>query len=98
MVCPQCKSECRKFGFFNSSQRCQRYRCNSCGKTFSDIPYRPLGRLKTPLTKATRIVNLLVEGTGILAAARLMGTHKGTVQAILGVAGSKCAFFLDQRV
>ena len=41
MICPHCKTECKNFGFFNC--RCQRYRCNSCGKTFSDIPYRPLG-------------------------------------------------------
>jgi hypothetical protein len=34
-------------------------------QNFSDIPYRPLGRLKTPLIKATRIINLLVEGTSL---------------------------------
>jgi transposase-like protein len=67
MICPQCKTACIKFGYFNC--RCQRYRCNSCGKTFSDIPYRPLGRLKTPLKKATRIINLLVEGMGVRATA-----------------------------
>jgi hypothetical protein len=67
MICPQCKTACINFGFFNC--RCQRYRCNSCGKTFSDIPYRPLGRLKTPLKKATRIINLLVEGMGVRATA-----------------------------
>lgn len=98
MNCPHCKIECKKFGFFGGTQRCQRYRCNSCQKTFSDIPYRPLGRIKTPLAKAARIVNLLVEGTGVLATARLTGVHKNTVQAVAAVAGSKCAFFLDQRV
>jgi len=57
-----------------------------------------LGRLKTPLGRATRVVNLLVEGTGIRATARLTGVHQNTIQAILQVVGSKCAFFLDQRV
>jgi len=96
MICPHCKTECKNFGFFNC--RCQRYRCDSCGKTFSDIPYRPLGRLKTPFRKATRIVNLLVEGMGMLAAARLTKTHSNTVQAILEVAGSKSAFLMDRLV
>jgi len=96
MICPQCKTACIKFGFFNC--RCQRYRCNSCGKTFSDIPYRPLGRLKTPLKKATRIINLLVEGMGVRATARITKTHPNTIQAVLEVAGSKSAFLLDKMV
>jgi IS1 family transposase len=40
----------------------------------------------------------MVEGVGIRATARLTRTHQNTVQAILEVAGSKCAFFLDQSV
>jgi IS1 family transposase len=50
------------------------------------------------LWKAVKIVNLLVEGVGIRAVERLTHSHKNTVQAVLEVAGSKCAFFLDQRV
>lgn len=57
-----------------------------------------MGRLKTPLEKVVRIVNLLVEGMGVLATARLTRTHKTTVLSTLEVAGSKCAFFLDRRV
>ncbi len=98
MICPRCKTDCKKAGFFGRGERCQRYYCKTCGKTFSDLSHRPLGRLKTPLLKATRVVNLLVEGVGIRATARLTGLHNNTVAAILAVAGSKCAFFLDRRV
>lgn len=98
MNCPDCQAECREYGFFGGTQRRPRYRCVACRKTYSDIPYRPLGRLKTPLVRAARIVNLLVEGTGILAASRLTGAHKNTVLSVLAVAGDKCAFFLDRRV
>ena len=98
MICPYCKAECKNFVFFNRGENCPRYRCDSCGKTFSDIPYRPLGRIKTPLGRVTQIVNLLVEGVGLLATARLTRTHPNTVQAILETAGSKCAFFLDHTV
>ena len=98
MICPHCKTDCIKSGFFGRGERCQRYRCKSCGKTFSDISHRPLGRLKTRMRKATRIINLLVEGMGILATARLTKTNKSTILAVLAVAGSKCAFFLDHVV
>jgi transposase-like protein len=98
MICPHCKTECKKFGFFNRGDRCPRYHCDSCGKTFSDIPYRPLGRIKTPFGRVTQIINHLVEGVGMLATARLTHVHKNTVQSILEVAGSKCAFFLDHSV
>lgn len=98
MICPHCKTECKKFGFFNRGENCPRYRCDICGKTFSDIPYRPLGRIKTPLGRVTQIINHLVEGVGMLATARLTHVHKNTVQSILETAGSKCAFFLDHRV
>lgn len=57
-----------------------------------------MGRLETRLEKAAQIVNLLVEGMGILATARLTGVHKNTVLAIQAVAGNKCAFVLDRRV
>jgi transposase-like protein/IS1 family transposase len=90
--------ECKKSGFFGRGERCQRYRCNSCGKTFSDISHRPLGRLKTRLSKATQIINLLVEGTGMRATARLTKKHPNTIQAVLEVAGSKSAFLLDKLV
>jgi hypothetical protein len=45
-----------------------------------------------------RVVSLLVEGVGMRATARLTRLHTNTVAAILAVAGSKCAFFLDRRV
>ena len=62
--------------------------------------FDPLGdnRLKTPLKKATRIINLLVEGMGVRATARITKTHPNTIQAVLEVAGSKSAFLLDKMV
>jgi hypothetical protein len=75
-----------------------RFHFVECAKTFSDISHRPLGRLKTPLKKATRIINLLVGGMGVRATARITKTHPNTIQAVLEVAGSKSAFLLDRMV
>jgi transposase-like protein/IS1 family transposase len=97
MTCPHCKLECIKFGFFGR-QPVQRYRCRQCRKTFADFPTRPLGSLKTPLHKAIRITDLSVEGVGVRAIARLTHTNQNTVQRVLEVVGSKCAYLMDQRV
>jgi len=96
VVCHNCKHECKKFGF--NPQGLQRYRCRECGRTFSDIPERPLDSLRIPLDKAVQIIGLLVEGVGIRACERLAGVHRDTVLAVLEVAGQKCARLMDERV
>ncbi|MGO8928395.1 MAG: transposase [Limisphaerales bacterium] len=95
MVCHNCKCECKKFGFHKGFQR---YRCRDCGRTFSDIPERPLDSLRLPFDKAVQIVHLLVEGVGIRAIERLTGVHRDTVLNVLEVAGQKCARLMDERV
>jgi IS1 family transposase len=76
----------------------QRYRCKSCRKMFSDISHRPLGGIRTPFEKATRILTLLVEGIGVRATARLTTTNPRTVLSILEAAGSKSAVLMDRLV
>lgn len=99
MTCHNCKSLAQKFGWFISgSERIQRYRCKQCGKTFGDIPQRPLDDLRTPLDKAAQVVHLLCEGVGVRAASRLAGVDKHTVLAILDTVGAKCARVLDRKV
>ena len=95
MVCHNCKCDCNRFGFHRGFQR---WRCRQCGRTFSDIPERPLDSLRIPLDKAVQVIHLLVEGVGVRAAERLAGVHRDTVLAVLEVAGQKCARLLDERV
>lgn len=97
MTCHNCKCQCKRFGYFGR-ERIQRYRCNQCGKTFADIPDRPLDNLRIPFDKAVQIVGLLVEGCGVRAVERLAGIHRDTVLAVLEVAGQKCARLLDEKV
>ena len=95
MVCHNCKCDCKRFGFHKGFQR---YRCRQCGKTFSDIPERPLDALRIPPEKALQVVNMMVEGVGVRAIERLAQVHRDTVLAVLEVVGAKCARFLDRKV
>ena len=95
LTCHNCKSEAGKFGFHKGFQR---YRCRQCGKTFSDIPERPLDTLRIDPEKAYQIIHMLAEGVGVRAAARLCSVHRDTVLAVLEVAGEKCARLLDSRL
>lgn len=74
----------------------QRYRCQRCGKTFSER--QPFDGLRTDPAKIVQIVNLLVEGVGIRAASRLLNCHQHTVLSVLETVGRQCADFLDKRV
>lgn len=97
MTCHNCKSDCKKFGFFGP-ERIQRYRCKQCGKCYADIPERPLDALRVSFDKAVQITHMLCEGVGIRACARLTHTHRDTVLAILELAGRKAASLMDKRV
>ena len=92
MTCCHCKANAKKSGKFGPEQK-QRYRCLQCGKTFSDDG--PLDNMRIPLEKAVQIVNLLVEGVGINAAARIAGVNKRTVLATLALAGERCEKIMD---
>ena len=62
MVCHRCQTLAVKFGI--NGQGYQRFLCKQCGKTFSDIPARPLDDLRIAPEKAFQVVNLLAKGMG----------------------------------
>ncbi len=86
----------KRFGF--SRQGHQRHRCKQCGKTFSDIPERPLDDLRVPQEKGQMIAHMLCEGIGIRAIARLADVHQQTVLNVLELAGQKCKALLDRKL
>jgi len=88
VVCHNCNSDCNRFGVHKGFQR---WRCKICGRTFSDIPERPLDSLRIPLDKTVQVVHMLCEGVGVRAAERLAALHRDIVLAVLEVAGQKCA-------
>jgi len=87
-TCHCCQGEAKRSGHYrNKNFNVQRYQCTRCGKSFSEK--QPLDGLRIDFRQACQVVNLLCEGMGVRAAARVLNIHRDTVLAILETAGPK---------
>ena len=78
MTCARCQhTNIKRFGTYGR-RRIQRFRCNSCGATFS--PHRPnrFGNHTVSFERVVEVLSLLLEGMSIRAASRITGMHKKT--------------------
>lgn len=74
-TCPHCQSaRVWKWGRFGGRQR---YRCRSCGRTFTALTATPLARLKYR-DKWAELGWCLWEGLSVRQSARLLGVHPST--------------------
>src|SRR5687767_2727374 len=96
MLCPTCQTEARKFGKDRDGN--QRYQCIICRTTFADRPARLLGDMRIDLDKALSCLHHLVEGTSVRATARLVGTDRDTILALLDLIGERCNKLLLGRL
>src|ERR1044072_2902492 len=94
--CPHCQATTKRFG--RTREGHQRLRCNTCRKTFSERPERPLGSMLIPEDKAVLLLTLLCEGSGIRAAQRVTGCHGGTILSLLSLVGGGCERMLFELV
>ena len=83
---------------WSTKNRVQRYRCHACRATFLEPRLKPLGHHRIDLDQAVQIVNLITEGMSIRATARLTGTHKNTIMALLLTVGRNCERLLDTKM
>lgn len=92
MNCPQCSGKTRLYGRDKLSN--QRFRCDSCPKTF--ITEKKEIRLdrKTVLL----CVKLLVEGNSIRSTERIAEVHRDTVLHLLNVVGTRCARLMEEKI
>ena len=74
----------------------QRYACDRCGKSFSEV--QPLDGLRIEHAKVVQIVKLLTEGLGIRAVARFVDCDPHTVLGVLETVGQKCEQLHDRLV
>jgi transposase-like protein/IS1 family transposase len=94
MTCIRCNhGTARRFGTYGKA-RIQRFRCNTCHATFTTHK-RPLGRHYISAERATKIIELLMEGVSVRAISRITGTHKGTILSLLLTAGERCHRVFD---
>ena len=96
MICHFCQATAKRYGRY-SLKKIQRYRCLQCGRTFSEQE-KPLDEMRVSVEDFTRIIELLTEGVGINATARLSGVNKRTVLRCLELAGERCQAVLDSRI
>jgi hypothetical protein len=74
----------------------QRYACDRCGKSFSEL--QPLDGVRVDFKQACQVVHLFAEGLGVRAICRFTRLNKQTVLNILCKTGERCADLLDQKI
>lgn len=93
-TCLCCGGESKYFAKFeNRNRTVRRFRCQRCGKTFSEK--QPLDDLRIDHDKVVQIVKLLTEGLGVRAIARFTNCDPHTVLNVLETIGQKCESFHD---
>lgn len=97
MTCHNCRIDCQKSGKHRNGL--QRYRCNECGKTFTE-PHQEQFRVEDHLKeeRGQLALRLLVEGNSIRSAERLSGLHRETIIKLLVIAGGKCEALLASKI
>lgn len=96
MVCHNCQLKAKRFG--KDRKGTQRYRCNGCRKTFSELQDRPLGPMRLSIEKAIQVLQLLVEGVSVRSAERITGVEKKTILSLLERVGVRCEMLLENLI
>lgn len=96
MNCETCDAPAKKFGKDRKGN--QRFRCLTCGKTFSALKEKPLGDMILAEEKAISVLHHLVEGCSIRSTERITGVHRDTILKLLVVVGEKCERLMDERI
>src|SRR5690242_8522122 len=93
MTCHNCITRCKKFGKHRNGL--QRFRCVQCRKTFTEDHATPLAGMYTPLVRAAKAIELLVEGCSASTVERITDLHHGTILSLLVLVGEKCERLLE---
>ena len=96
-LCPACGNAAKRFGKHRNGL--QRFRCLSCGKTFTEeheSPFRIEDYLNRP--EGMLAIQLLIEGTSIRSAERVTGLHRDAIMKLLVIAGQRCEALLDEKI
>jgi transposase-like protein/IS1 family transposase len=99
LTCDRCGSACAKSG--KRSDGLQRFRCTSCGKTFSEKKEQ-INVFETKQavddSKVFLAIQLLVEGNSIRSTERITGIHRDTIMNLLVKAGKRAEALLAKVV
>ena len=96
MTCPCCHEIAKKFGKDRKGN--QRYRCCSCGKTFTEPRSKPIGDMRIDLDRAEMCLRMLLEGNSVRSVERLTGTHRDTIIDLMVLIGERAKAFMASRI
>lgn len=94
MTCHVCQTLAKRFGKDRKGN--QRFRCPSCGKTFT--AQQRVEGMYLPLDKAVLCVQLLVEGNSLRSIERITGVTLHTLLDLLILVGEKCERLLNDKI
>ncbi|MDQ6788858.1 MAG: hypothetical protein M3033_18805 [Acidobacteriota bacterium] len=96
MTCHNCETLAKRFGKDRKGK--QRYRCNTCSKTFTEYEDKPLEGMYLPMDKAVLVLSMLLEGSSIRSIQRITGIEKKTILKLLVLAGEKSERLLNDKI
>src|SRR3954468_20066626 len=96
MLCPNCGRPCRRFGKNRSGS--QRYRCDSCRRTYTDPATLDTDRRYLSGEKTVMVLRMILEGNSVRSTERLAEVPRDTILAVMVDAGVKCERFLSAAV
>ena len=89
--------DAKKFGRDRKGN--QRYRCLSCGKTWTEkAEQSPLGAMRIDLAKAKLALRMLTEGMSVRATERTTGINRNTLCKLIVLFGDACRKFLHGKM
>ncbi|WAH39271.1 IS1595 family transposase [Alicyclobacillus dauci] len=79
MVCPRCKGKSTvRYGKFSKTSDRQRYKCKSCGRTFTDLTGTPLAYVKKPANMWDEVARCMRDGYSCRRIAKELGIAVST--------------------
>lgn len=94
MKCQSCNAPAKKFGKDRKGN--QRFRCQSCGKTFTG--QEKIEGMYLPPDKAALCIQLMVEGNSLRSVERITGVALRTLLTLLVKMGEKCERLMSDKI
>ncbi|HMP05590.1 MAG TPA: hypothetical protein PJ982_04500, partial [Lacipirellulaceae bacterium] len=96
MIAIACQHE-KKHVHGKTKSGATRYKCATCGKTFTEST-GGLDGMRIGLDRAAKIIELLCEGISVRAVSRVTDTHIQTITDLLVMVGERCEAYMAEHI
>lgn len=97
MIVAVCQHESRRVHTKDKQGNVKRWRCKDCNKVFNP-EVEMLGGMRIGLDRATKIIELLVEGMSVSAVARITDTDPHTIIDLSVTVGEGCERLMQEEI